>query len=315
MRMKKLGIFHALFIVALSVPAYGQEEDLDKVLDAMDEKEEETLHVTGAFKATTVINLQSLEKKATGALEFRIAHRFGPLNGGSYQIFGLDQATMRLSLEYGINRFLNAGVGRSTYEKTFDFFAKASILQQQRGSRNIPFSLLYYVNMAVNGLKWEDPARENYFSSRLSYVNQIIIGSKVTRDLSLQLSPTLVHKNLLPTYRDQNGDGVFGLNNTYALGMAGRLRITKSTAITTEYIYRFPPKYRSALTWSPFYNALSFGVDIETGGHVFQLHVSNSSHMFDRAVITETGKSWSDGGIHFGFNITRDFTLKKNTKS
>lgn len=312
--MAKLKYLSVLFIIACGVEVSAQD-DLARVLDSLDAKESKTQYVTGAFKATTVINLQSLEKKATGALEFRISHRFGPLNGGPYQIFGLDQATMRLSLEYGINRFLNAGVGRSTYEKTFDFYLKSAVLRQQQGARNIPFSLLYYVSMAVNGLKWEDPARENYFSSRLSFVHQIIIGSKVSRNFSAQLSPTLVHKNLLPTYRDQNGSGVFGLNNTYALGMGGRMKITKSTAVTAEYIYRFPPQNKSALTWLPFYNALSFGVDIETGGHVFQLHVSNSSHMFDRAVITETGKSWSDGGIHFGFNITRDFTLKRHPKS
>jgi hypothetical protein len=314
MRMKKVRYFYALLFIALSAQAYAQE-DLNKLLDTMDDSENKKVYVTGAFKATTVINLQSLEKKATGALEFRIAHRFGSLDGGSYQIFGLDQATMRMSLEYGINRFICAGVGRSTYEKTFDFYAKSIIVQQQRGSRSIPFSLLYYVNMAINGLKWQDPARENYFSSRLSYVHQIIIGSKVSKPFSFQLSPTLVHKNLLPTNQDQNGRAVFGRNNRYALGFAGRVKITKSTAITAEYIYRFPPEDRNARTWSPFYNSLSFGVDIETGGHVFQLHLSNSSHMFDRAFITETGKSWADGGIHFGFNITRDFTLKRKTKS
>lgn len=314
--MKNVKYLSALLLLALGLHAHAQD-DVEKLLDVMEETESrnKTEYITGAFKATTVINLQSVEKKATGALEFRISHRFGPLNGGTYQIFGLDQATMRLSLEYGINRFLSAGFGRSNLEKTYDFYAKSVILPQQRGAKNIPFSLLYYFNMAINGLKWQDTSRKNYFSSRLSYVHQVIIGSKISQDLSLQLSPTVVHKNLVPTNQDQNDGGLFGLNNTYALGLGGRMKVTKSTALTAEYIYRIPTKDRNAPTWSPFYNSLSLGVDIETGGHVFQLHLSNSSGMFDRAVITETGKKWGDGGIHFGFNITRDFQLKRHHKS
>lgn len=313
--MKHVKYLSALLVLALGLRAHAQDE-LEKLLDLMEETESKsrTEYITGAFKATTVINLQSVEKKATGALEFRISHRFGPLNGGTYQIFGLDQATMRLSLEYGINRFLSAGFGRSNLEKTYDFYAKSVILPQQRGAKNIPFSLLYYFNMAINGLKWQDTSRKNYFSSRLSYVHQVIMGGKISKDLSLQLSPTVVHKNLVPTNRDQNDGGLFGLNNTYALGLGGRMKLTKSTALTGEYIYRIPTKDRNAPTWSPFYNSLSLGVDIETGGHVFQLHLSNSSGMFDRAVITETGKKWGDGGIHFGFNLTRDFQLKRHPK-
>lgn len=303
----------SLFFTTLALAAFAQD-DLDQLLDQMESKEKKKEYITGAFKATRVINLQSLEKKAPGALEFRIAHRFGPLNSGAYQLFGLDQATMRLSLEYGINRFLMAGFGRSTYEKTFDFYAKATILQQQTGVKNIPFSLLYYFDGAINGLKWQDPSRENYFSSRLSYVHQLIIGSKLSESVSFQLSPTLIHKNLVPTVQDQNGDGFFGLNNFYAIGAAGRLKITKRTALTAEYIYRLPPTEAQSSTYAPFYNSLSIGCDLETGGHVFQFHISNSLPMFDRGFIMETNKRWPDGGIHLGFNITRDFTLKRTTK-
>ncbi|MEX2232111.1 MAG: DUF5777 family beta-barrel protein [Cyclobacteriaceae bacterium] len=303
-----------LFLITSTVTVFGQE-DLNKLLDEMESNEKKKEYITSAFKATRVINLQSLEMKAPGALEFRIAHRFGPLNGGAYEMFGLDQATMRLSLDYGITRFLMAGFGRSTHEKTFDFYLKATIIRQQTGAKNIPFSFLYYFNTAINGLRWPDPSRENYFSSRLSYVHQFIIGSKISPRFSFQLSPTLIHKNLVPAIRDQNGDGFFGLNNFYALGAAGRIRITKGTALTAEYIFRVPPHDTRAPTYSLFYNSLSIGCDIETGGHVFQLHVSNSLPMFERGFITETGKSWSDGGIHFGFNLTRDFNLKRTTKS
>lgn len=306
--------YSVILFFMISTASVFAQDDLDQLLDEIESNEKKKEYITGAFKSTRVINLPSLEKKAPGALEFRIAHRFGALNDGAYQIFGLDQATMRLSLEYGINRFLMAGFGRSTYEKTFDFYAKATILQQQTGVKNIPVSFLYYFNTAINGLKWQDPSRENYFSSRLSYVHQLIIGSKISESFSFQLSPTLIHKNLLPTTQDQNGEGFFGLNNSYAIGAAGRVKITKRTAVTAEYIYRIPPDDTQAPSYSLFYNSLSIGCDIETGGHVFQFHVSNSLPMFERGFITETSKSWSDGGIHLGFNITRDFTLKRNTK-
>lgn len=311
--MNTLKFFRILILVSVSLNVYAQD-DLDNLLDDLDKIEKKKEYIRGAFKATRVINLQSLEKKSPGALEFRIAHRFGPLNGGAYQLFGLDQATLRMSFEYGFNRFLTAGLGRSSYEKTYDFYAKTTLLQQQKGSRNIPFSVLYYVDMAINGLKWQEPSRENYFSSRLSYVHQIIIGSKVSEVFSFQISPTVIHKNLLPEIQDQNGKGFFGLNNAYALGMAGRIKITKRTAFTAEYIYRLPTADKNSLTYASFYNSLSLGVDIETGGHVFQLHLSNSLPMFERGFITETSRSWEDGGIHFGFNITRDFTVKTNTK-
>jgi hypothetical protein len=300
-----------LFAMVSSATFSYSQDDLDQLLDEIESTEKKKEYITGAFKATRVINLQSLERKAPGALEFRIAHRFGPINGGSYQLFGLDQATMRLSLEYGINRFVTAGFGRSTYEKTYDFYAKTSIIQQQKGIKNIPFSLLYYINMGINGLKWQDNSRTNYFSSRLSYVHQVIIGSKISKIFSLQLSPTITHKNLLPEKTDQNADVFFSKNNLYALGIAGRVKITNRTALTAEYIIRVPPKDKTASSYASYYNSLSVGVDIETGGHVFQLHLTNSLPMFDRAFITETGQRWTNGGIHLGFNITRDFTLKK----
>lgn len=291
-----------LFVLIFSSGVLKAQE-LDDLLDDMEGDHSKTEFVSAAFKATRVINLQSVEMKAPGALEFRIAHRFGALNGGFYQLFGLDQASIRFSLEYGISDWLMAGFGRSSYEKTWDAYAKVRLIRQKTGAHSFPFSILYYANAAVNGLKWQDPDRENYFASRLSYVHQLIIGSKISEALSLQISPTLVHKNIVPEVRDQN--------NMFALGLSGRVKLSNRVALTSEYIYRLPPEDKQAPTYESFYNSFSLGVDIETGGHVFQIHLTNSLAMFDRAFITETSKSWSDGGIHLGFNITRDFNLKR----
>ncbi len=278
------------------------QDDLDNLLNAMEEKERPVEYVKAAFKATRVINLQSLERKAPGSLDFRIAHRFGALNSGSYNLFGLDYATMRISLEYGINDFITAGVGRSTYQKTVDAYAKASILRQRKGSRPMPISVLVYSNVAVNGVKWSDPNRTNYFSSRLSYTHQLIIGRKFSETFSFQLSPTVVHKNLVPAVGDPN--------NIYAVGGAGRIKISRRMALTGEYVYRIPPPTETTY-FTNYHNSLSLGLDIETGGHVFQFQLSNSLPMFERGFITETDQSWTKGAIHIGFNITRDFTLKK----
>ncbi|MDW7692243.1 DUF5777 family beta-barrel protein [Flammeovirgaceae bacterium SG7u.111] len=296
--MKKLILTLCLFVPLLTFA----QDDLESLLNEISADSARRNYVTSAYKSTHVINMQSTELKAPGSLEFRISHRFGPVNGGAYQLFGLDQATIRLSFEYGFNDWISAGFGRSTYEKTYDFFSKFALLKQQTGKVNMPISLLYYIDMAINGLRNEDPTREYAFSTRMSYVHQLIIGRKFSDRASLLFSPTLVHKNLVATTDDQN--------ITYALGFAGRLKISNRVALTTEYIYRVPPSEEPP-SYTNFHDSFSVGVDIETGGHVFQIHLSNSLPMFDRAFITETNQRWEDGGVHLGFNITRDFQLKK----
>ena len=169
----------------------------------------------------------------------------------------------------------------------------------------MPVSVLYYVNMAINGLRNEDPTRDLDFSTRMSYVHQVIVGRKFSDKLSLLVSPTAVHQNLVQTAADEN--------ITFALGFAGRLKVSNRVAITSEYIYRVPPSVETP-SFTNFKDSFSVGVDIETGGHVFQIHLSNSLPMFDQGFISETSQRWEDGGIHLGFNVTRDFTLVKNKR-
>ncbi|WP_201981591.1 DUF5777 family beta-barrel protein [Hymenobacter rubidus] len=284
---------------AQTTPAPGA--DLDKMLDGLDAPKRQD--VTGTFKAGRVINLQSVEKAAPGTLEFVISHRFGPLNGGAYQLWGLDQSTIRIGLQYGINRFLSVGVGRSSYQKAYDGFAKATLLRQSIGPGAVPVSVVYFGSAAINTLTFDDPSRDNYFSSRLVFVNQLIVARKVSERLSLEIAPTVLHRNLVATERDQN--------LVYAVGVGGRLKLTKRTSLNAEYIYRVPPKYPDAASYANFYNSLSVGFDIETGGHVFQFHLSNSLSMIEKGFIAETTDSWATGGIHLGFNISRDFVLHR----
>jgi hypothetical protein len=301
--MKRIFLLVTLGVLLVNHKARAQD-DLEALLNTDKPKKE---FVRGTFKGTRVINLQSVEKVAPGALQFLIQHRFGPINGGAYQLYGLDQATIRFALEYGITKFLMAGIGRSSFGKTYDGFVKASLIRQSKGSNSIPFSLLYFGSTALNTLKWADPGIKNYFSSRLSYTHQIIIGSKVNESFSIEIVPTLIHKNLVEAANDPNG--------IYAIGAGLRYKLSKRMSLNMEYVYRIPPKDKSAPSYVNYYNSFSLGLDIETGGHVFQLHLTNSLPMIEKGFIAETSERWGNGGIHLGFNISRDFILKSKKKT
>ncbi|MFM2317124.1 MAG: hypothetical protein RLZZ155_1456 [Bacteroidota bacterium] len=275
-----------------SLQVQSTEEDLLSLIG----NEEEQTYTTATFKTTRVINLQSVENAAAGVMDFRISHRFGFINTGAYDLFGLDQALMRFGLEYGITDRLMVGVGRSNVNKAYDSFLKYKILRQGSGKHNIPISLSYFGSAVCNTVKWSDPNRDNYFSSRLQYTHQLLIARKFNNDLSLQIAPTLVHKNLVPTLKDKN--------DILAMGFGGRYKLTQRFSVNGEYIYVLPNQITST-----YYNSLSLGVDIETGGHVFQLHLTNSTSMLEPGFITESVGQWKNGGIHFGFNVSRVFTV------
>jgi hypothetical protein len=229
-------------------------------------------------------------------LDVKISHRFGMLKLGAYELFGLDQATIRIGADYGISDRLTIGLGRSSFEKTYDGFLKYKFLRQSTGKRNMPLTAALLAGSAIQTLRWQDPDRENLFSSRLFYTFQLILGRKFSEGFSLQLSPTLVHRNLVSVATEEN--------DVLALAAAGRIKLSKRVGLNMEYIYvpsgQLAPEY---------HNSFSVGFDIETGGHVFQLHFTNSTSMIEKGFVTETTGEWGDGGIHFGFNISRVFTL------
>ena len=291
----------AIFLCALFVSsfAFAQDEG-ESLLDLLGE-EETTNYASASFKTTRIINAQSIENVAEGVLDFKISHRFGRVNGGLGEFFGLDQATIRLGLDYGITDRLMIGIGRSTVQKAIDGFAKYKLLRQSSGKKNMPVTLSLYSSIMVNAQAWANPERENYFSSRLFYTHQILLGRKFSSGTSLMLMPTVVHRNLVESTAIEN--------TVYALGVGGRQKLTNRLALTFEYIYVLPDQIADIYT-----NSLSIGFDIETGGHVFQLHFTNSLGMMDKQYITETTGEWGAGDIHFGFNISRVFTLKDTRK-
>ncbi len=297
--MKHLKLFLTLLLFAMSTTVFAQDDLLD-MLDAS--VEPETNYTSATFKSTHIVNGQSIERMRKQQMDFRISHRFGRLNGGAYELWGLDQAHIHFSLEYGLYDWIMIGLGRGTYEKTFDGFTKISLFRQSTGKVTMPVSVSWFSSLALNSLKWTDPERENYFRSRLSYSHQLLVGRKFGPRFSAQISPTLVHRNLVGLETDPN--------DTYALGLGGRMKITSRLSFNTEYYHIFNPLENS--TGTQTYNPLAIGVDLETGGHVFQLMLTNSLAMIEKGFITETTGQWEKGDIHFGFNISRVFSLKKN---
>ena len=293
-----------LFIIFLfSLISFGlfAQDDLMNLLNK--DAPKEINYTTATFKSTRIMNGHSIERMPEGQLDVRISHRFGTLNSGAYNFFGLDQSNIHLGLEYGITNWLMVGVGRSEFEKTYDGFAKFSILRQSTGLKEMPVSVSVVTSIALKTIKFPDQTRTNYFTSRLAYVAQVLVARKISEGFSLQLTPSYIHRNLVATELDPN--------DILALGAGARLKLTKRVSLNGEYFYIANPKtYMNP----QIYNPLSLGFDIETGGHVFQLFFTNSLGMTEKQFIGATTGQWKKGDIHFGFNISRVFTLKKHRK-
>ena len=281
----------------------GEEGDLMSML------EEETAvpareYTTATFKTTRIANGHSIENTGKGVLDFRVGHRFGYLNQGFKEFFGLDNATTRIAFDYGVTDWLMIGIGRSSYKKEYDGFIKPKLLRQRDGG--MPFSLSYMGGISIRTL--DEPhadTAEYYFSNRLAYVNQLLIARKFNSWLSLQLMPSHVHYNLVPFKNDPN--------DVVAIGLGGRIKLSNRISLTGEWYYQLSSMQRhnegdpAMMTKNP----LTIGFDIETGGHVFQLMFSNAPGITERTVIGETTGDWGKGDVLFGFNISRVFTVVK----
>ena len=285
---------YLLFLCILEMQVNATAQTIDLFADSVSKPSNDI--ITSSFKTTRIVNGHSIENVGAGILDFKIMHRFGAINQGGYEFFGLDQATMRMGLDYGLTKNLMIGIGRSTFQKQFDGFVKYKIIRQQVGEHNIPISISYVGSTIYKSLKNATNIYEPYVSDKFSFAHQILFARKFNDYFSLQLTPTLLHYNIV--------ENVNIPNDFYSLGIGFRQRISKRVNITTEYFYRIDKL-------DGYYDPLTVGVDIETGGHVFQLHVSNSTGMTERTFINETAGSWGKGDLRFGFNISRVFTLKK----
>lgn len=273
------------------------QEDLLNMIDSIVTPTTEEVAYT--FKSTRIINGHSIERMKAGQLDFRINHRFGEVGLGAYDLWGIDQSFVSFDFGYGITDRIMVGIRRSTYKKMYDGSLKLTLVRQSKGEKNFPLSISYYTNVAINTLKYPN---QNYsFNDRLSYTHQLLVAHKLNEAISLQIMPTFVHRNRVAAYEQ---------NDTWALGFGGRYKFHRRVAFMAEY---FATNHTQLLPNenNRFQPPISFGFDIETGGHVFQIFLTNARIMEESGFINETQGNWDDGNFYFGFNISRVFSLKR----
>lgn len=280
-------------LLLAAITFYHLAVSQDDLLKELDSQAPKTTVIENTFKGSRLVNGQTVETRGKGELEFIFSHRFGALNSGSYNLYGLDQAAVRLGLEYGITDRLGVGFGRSSSDKMMDYYVRYKLLRQQTSGMPVTITGFGYASV-----KLAPSGDATTLNDRTAYVTQLLIARKFSPQLSLQLMPTFVHKNAV--------DKTIESNDQLAIGVGGRFKISRSVAITSEYYHRLDVK-----STNPYKNSIGFGVDIETGGHVFQLLLSSSQRITERTFITESTGDFFNGDIHLGFNVTRAFQLKK----
>lgn len=290
--MKKLVPLFLVFSIILS----GYAQDLDEILEK--ESTKGTDVVLGTFNGTRILNGHSIETREKGILEFLISHRFGRVNSGFDDLFGLDDSNIRLGFEYSFTDNLVVAIGRSSFEKTFDGYVKYRLLKQKTGAQQFPISVTLFGSAARKSLKDYDPIDKPSFADRLVYSSQLLIAKKFNDHFSFQITPTYIHFNRVPFDEDPN--------DIFALGFGTRVKISKRVSLNGEYFYA-TNSFESVDTK----NSLALGIDIETGGHIFQLIFANSRSMIEKGFIAETTGNFFKGDIHFGFNISRAFQISK----
>ena len=286
-------------ILCFAILACGStySQDMLSELDSLGTDEKD--FVVATFKTTRIVDQHTLETVGRRTLDFRISHRFGPVNTGSYNAWGIDgPANIRLSLEYSPDGRFMFGLGRSSFEKVVDGFLKYRLLRQTTNN-DMPISVTLFAGAyytALKGVFIQNIDKFEHFSSRFSYCYEIMVGRKFTRHFSLQVAPWLVHYNLVENLEDKN--------DAYGISALFRLKFSNRSAITAEYGHRL-----NDYSVKTYYDMFSIGYELETGGHVFQIHFTNSFGLVESQFFPHTDTKWNDMGVRLGFNVSRVFTL------
>jgi hypothetical protein len=263
----------------------------DDLLNELEQDSKEQKFEQPAFKAMKIGNLQSTKIAAKGDLYLYVSHRFGSLEDGLSTFFGFDNANTKIQLVYGLFDGVQVGVSRESVRKTYAMSAKAKIKSQ---SDDFPVNLVVYGTANINSELRKDRYPFLKFGDRLSYASQLLISRRITNSLSLELAPTFVRQNLvLEPFQD---------HNQIALGAGGRLKLSKRMSLNLDYVYNFN-RHEDSI----YKNPLTVGVDIETGGHIFQLLFSNAQSTNEPGFISNAEGDWTKGDVFFGFNIVRVF--------
>jgi hypothetical protein len=295
-------LFLLLFLGSSPWQDVAAQDDLLSMLD--EEQAKEPNYTIATFKASRLINGQTIETISKNHLNFWISHRFGAVNSGFIaNFFGLDEAKIRLGLEYGLTDRWLVGAGRSSLEKTYDLYTKYKVLRQ---SNLVPVTVTAMAGWGINTMptgyimESGSPMKFNNNIERYSYWSQVLVARKFNEKLSLQLMPTLIHVNKVedPSIPNQ----------VFALGAGGRYKLSQRITLSAEYYYTLREMEDED-------DALSFGVDIETGGHVFQFHLTNARGMVEKQFVGQNVGAWGKGDIFYGFNIARTFSLDKAARN
>ena len=286
-----------LFLV-FTTTAHAQDDLLDALADSTLEQNQ---RVFATFKTTRIVNVHSIETVKARGLDFRVTHHFGDVAGGGggvHTLYGMDQAAdIRIAFEYGINDKLTVGAGRSKIGEMLDGYVKYRLLTQTQ-DKSMPVSATLLTSMAYTPAKAASDEYDNA-AHRLSYTYQLLIAHKFSQKLSVQVTPSLLHRNYLFNPADAH--------DLFSVGVGGRLKLTKRFALLADYIYTFSDLRQEK--GSGYYAPLGLGIEIETGGHVFHMFFTNNAGIIENAFIPNTTSSWLKGEFKFGFNISRVFIL------
>ncbi|WP_271766426.1 DUF5777 family beta-barrel protein [Aquimarina algiphila] len=266
----------------------------DDLLDELESDVQEDNYVEAAFKGLKIVNFETTKLVNKRNLFFIVAHRFGSVENGIDDFFGLDQAVTQLKFIYGVTDAINIGIARSSFQKTYGGHIKYRLIRQKKNG--FPFTIVGYNLATINTALEEDLLPNLEFNNRVSYTSQILVSKKITKNLSLELAPSYLHENYV-RFDDQD-------NSQFLVGMGGRYKLTKRFSLNIDY-----GVHLNRSTTSTFKNPLSIGFDIETGGHVFQLHFTNAQPMFENGFLGQASGDWGDGDFFFGFNLSRVFDL------
>jgi hypothetical protein len=286
--------FKTLFTSLLAFCFFGLASAQDDLLNQLDsEKSTEKQIETSAFKGLQICNMQSTKMPIKGEWHILISHRFGDLSQGLDNFFGLDQAYTKIGAIYGPTSWLSLGFSRQTYQKTYELAVKYKFANQI--TDGFPFAIVGYNTMDIRSDLKKDANPSLEFNNRLAFTSQLLISRKFSDSFSLQIAPVYVHKNLYDPLTERK--------DQFVMTGGGRMKISKRMSINLEYAARVKTPENEK-----YYDALTAGLDIETGGHVFQMVFSNSQAMNDVAVFTNANGNWGKGkGIYFGFNMYRVF--------
>ena len=277
----------SLFLL-FSVLLFSQED----LLSEIDTDNQTPVYASAVFKGLKVINFESTKLVAKGGFNFIVSHRFGTVKNGFDNLFGLDEAVTHLNFVYGISDYFNVSASRSSNQKIYEVATKFRLARQQEGK--IPFTLVGYTSVLANTALDTDNLPKLRFEHRLSYVGQLLISRKLTKELSLLVAPTFFHDNYVI---DNSQD-----NSQYAVALGGRYKLGSRWSVNMEY-----GMHLNRSTTSLYNNPFSIGVDLETGGHIFQLHFTNSQSMNTNGVFGTSTGDWAEGDVYFGFNLARSF--------